>query len=131
MTANLNAAVVCVAIAATGCASTTRSLIAEVSLGMTAEKVSELLGEPVARARQEPYQAWRYEYIDYRLQRDDHCFSPNDDCRPVCEHTTIWLNDDVVRSMTSIRVDSLKECGSSSLPINWENMPDYARRPDS
>ena len=130
MTANLNAAVLCVTFAAAGCASATRSLIAEVSLGMTAEKVSELLGEPVDRARQEPYQAWRYEYIDYRLGRDSDCGSPNDDCRPVCKHTTIWLNDDVVRSMTSIRVDSLEECGSSSLPINWEHMPDYAKHPD-
>ena len=128
MTANLNAAVVCVAIAAIGCASTTRSLIAEVSSGMTAEKVSELLGEPVARARQEPYQAWRYEYIHYRGR--DNCRSPNEHCRPVCEHTTIWLNDDVVRSMTRIYVDSLEECGSSSLPIYWEHMPDYAKRPD-
>jgi hypothetical protein len=47
----------------------------------------------------------------------------------VCEHTTVWFNDNEVRSMTSIHVDSMEECGISSTRISWDHMPEYVKEP--
>ena len=124
-----------IVIGVAGCASSTRSAIKNVRLGMSTDEVLALVGEPVTQAELHPYQAWHYEYRAFRFgDGGQQCgvsleFGPSG-CREVCEHTTIWFNDNEVRSMTSVHVDSLEECGTDSTPIIWEHMPDYVKGPD-
>lgn len=119
-----------------GCASSTRSAIGNVRLGMSTDEVLARVGEPVTQAELHPYQAWRYEYQAWRSREGDRpCGLSAGNvpvpCRQLCEHTTVWFNDNEVRSMTSILVDSMEECGKSAIPIIWEHMPEYVKRPDS
>jgi hypothetical protein len=122
-----------IAIGVAGCASTTRYAVKDVQLGMSTDEVLALVGEPVAQAEQHPYQAWRYEYrvtVSYDCLLGGGESAPGGPCRQVCEHTTVWFNNNEVRSMTSVGVDSLEECGTDSTPIIWEHMPDYVKAPD-
>lgn len=118
----------------TACASNTRYAVNDVSLGMTPNEVLALAGDPVASERLDAFRAWRYEY---RVPRSNGCIVGNEfgpqaePCGQVCEHTTVWFRNDEVRSMTSLRVDSLDDCGSGSTPIFWEHMPDYVRESGS
>jgi hypothetical protein len=133
MSSNLTLVGCLIVIGVAGCASTNRLAFKNVSLGMSSDEVLTLVGEPVAQAELDPYQAWRYEYRV--LGPTNPCDPPdvrgnNPTCRQVCEHTTVWFNDYEVRSMTSVRVDSLEECGIDSTPIIWEHMPDYVKGPD-
>ena len=113
-----------------GCATSTRSAIENVRPDMSTDEVLALVGEPVAQADLEPFQAWRYEYGVQICSGGSGELSPPT-CRRQCQHTTVWFNDNEVRSMTSILVDSMEECGTDSTPINWEHMPDYVKAPDA
>ena len=115
------------------CISSTRDAIKNVGLGMSTEEVRATAGAPTAQAEQGSYQAWRYEYrvlgpcTSMGSRRD----GGGRACRQICEHATVWFNDNEVRSITGIRVDSLKDCGQSSTPIYWEQMPGYAKGPST
>jgi len=117
-----------IVIGAAGCASSTRNAVDNVGLGMTTEEVRTIVGAPTAQAEQETYQAWRYEYrvVGPCAYKDGR----GSECRQLCEHATLWFNDNEFRSTTRIRVESLEECGESSTPIFWEHMPDYAKGPN-
>ena len=120
-----------IAIGIVGCAAPTRYVIQNVKLGMSTLQVSELVGEPTVLSDQEPYQAWRYEYqvLSKGECGDEYNVNPTP-CVHVCEYKTVWFTDNVVRSMTTFRVDSPQECGLGSVPINWDYMPKYANRPN-
>ena len=132
MSSNLTLVGCLIVIGVAGCASTNRLAVKDVKLGMSTDEVLALVGEPVAQAEQHPYQAWRYEY---RVTSSYDCLTggaesnPRGPCRQACEHTTVWFNNNEVRSMTSVRVDSLEECGTDSTPMIWEHMPGYVKGP--
>ena len=130
MSSNLTLVGCLIVIGVAGCASTNRLAVKDVKLGMSTDEVLALVGEPVAQAEQHPYQAWRYEYGVQICSGGSGELSPPT-CRRQCQHTTVWFNDNEVRSMTSILVDSMEECGTDSTPINWEHMPDYVKAPDA
>jgi hypothetical protein len=104
-----------------GCATPIKRATGDVRLGMSADQVIAILGDPARRSSRENDEAWRYE-DKVRISR--RC--PFAGCRRFCEHITVWFNDKVVKSMTSLRVPGLAECGSGSDPVNWDLMPDYA-----
>ena len=114
-----------------GCALSTRDSIKNVGLGMSTEDVQAIVGAPTAQAEQDPYQAWRYEYqvLSKGDCGDEYNVNPTP-CVYGCEYKTVWFTDNVVRSMTTFRVESVKECGLGSVPINWDYMPKYANRPN-
>ena len=105
-----------------GCATPTKRAAGDVRLGMSADQVFAILGDPARRSSRENDEAWRYEDI-VRVGR---CLRTSTGCRRVCEHITVWFYDKVVKSMTSLRVPGLAECGSGSDPVNWDLLPDYA-----
>ena len=114
-----------------GCAAPTRYVIQNVNLGMTTHQVSELVGEPTILSDQEPYQAWRYEYRVLSKSECEHETGINPSpCVHVCVYQTVWFADSVVRSMTTSRVEGLQECGLGSVPIDWDQMPEYVNRPN-
>jgi len=116
-----------------GCANSTKDAIRDIGLGMSMDDVEEALGQPKAHAEQGTYDAWRYEYrILGPLSCADglsHSTGRNPNCEQICEHATVWFNDNEVRSITSIRVHTLGDCRLQSTPINWEQMPAYAKEP--
>ena len=102
-----------IVIGVAGCGSTTKFSIKNVSLAMSADEVLGLVGEPIAQAELDRYQAWRYEY---RVKGPSNCKSPlvgGVTCRQMCEHTTVWFNDNEVRSMTSNQIGSSSLANSS------------------
>jgi len=111
----------------TGCASPTRLSIGNVRLGMSPDQVLAVVGEPAAQDERQHLRAWRYEYLN-RLAKDGGAvcgYYEYEPCRSYCEHTTVWFNDNNVRSMTLYAVDGMEGCGTGSTPINWEHMPDH------
>ena len=118
-----------------GCATSIKDTIRDIEPGMSKDGVKEALGQPKAHAEQGAYDAWRYEYrILGPLSCDDGLGSQgtgrNPNCEQICEHATVWFNDNEVRSITSIRVHTLGDCRLQSTPINWEHMPAYAKEPN-
>jgi Tfp pilus assembly major pilin PilA len=116
-----------IAVGVVGCAATAKNSIKHVSLGMSADEVLDLVGEPTAQAEQNDYKAWLYEY---REAGPPNCRGPDVGgvtCQQMCEHATVWFNNNEVRSITSIQTNSLEDCGTGSTPINWQHMPDYAK----
>ena len=118
-----------------GCATPTKDAIRDIGLGMSMNDVELALGQPKAHAEQGPYDAWRYEY---RILGPSSCKNPfaagggsgtNPNCEQICEHATVWFNENEVRSITSIRVHTLGDCRLESTPIDWEHMPEYAKEP--
>ncbi len=120
-----------IAIVILGCASSPRFLLLDVHMGMSKDQVLDILGEPASRSSQEPYQAWRYEY-KYLSQTKCTYATPNRIlmCSSECLYGTVWFNNNVVRALTGIRSDSLKECESGSIPVDWNHMPESVKRPD-
>ena len=113
------------------CASSTRTAVETIGLGMSKDEVQNIAGAPMAQAGRDHYQAWRYEYrvIGPCARMGGGRDGGGPACRQVCEHATVWFKGDEVRSITAIRVDSLEDCGQSSVPIFWEHMPDYVEGP--
>ncbi len=105
-----------------GCATPLKKATGDVRLGMSADQVFAILGDPARRSSRENYEAWRYEYI-VSVGR---CRWGSSGCRQVCEHITVWFYDKAVISMNSLRAPGLAGCGSGSEPVNWELLPDYA-----
>ena len=115
----------------TGCASPTRLSIGNVRLGMSPDQVLAVVGEPAAKDERQHLQAWRYEYLNYLSQQGElDCDGSGRHgsaapCRSYCEHTTVWFNNNNVRSMTLYAVDGMEGCGTGSTPIIWEHMPEH------
>ena len=110
-----------------GCASPTRLSIGNVKLGMSPDQVLAVVGEPAAKDERQHLRAWRYEYVNW-LTKDGEADCGHNElrpCRSYCEHTTLWFNDNNVRSMTLIAIDGMEGCGTGSTPIFWEQMPDH------
>jgi len=87
-----------------GCGATTKLAIQDVETGMTSAQVSNMLGEPRNRSFEGEYEAWLYS--------DPVSFG-------MCAHVTIWFEDTIVLSMSSIRY----RCRSGRPPPNWDKMP--------
>ena len=132
MAGNLNVAGGLIAIVILGCAPSTRSLVLDVYTGMTIHEVADILGEPTIWSTHENYEAWRYEYKQLprtvcKSSGTTRSQLPN--CAYVCEHATIWFTDEVVSAVTGAWVDNLKWCGACLMPIDWDQMPEYAKSP--
>jgi len=98
---------------------------------MSTNEVFDLVGAPVVREELYPHQAWRYEYlVQVGCDGVVGAFGPPPRCKQVCDHTTVWFNGGEVRSMTSVLIDRVAQCGKSALPIIWEHMPDYVKEPN-
>lgn len=106
----------------TACATPTRDMASDLIVGMPADQVFAIMGDPAKRASRDSYDAWRYEY-EVRVKP---CRFRGVGCRLVCKHTMVWLYRDVLASMTSIHVTRLSECGFDSEPVDWSLLPDYA-----
>ncbi len=119
-----------------GCAMSTNDAVRDIELGMSMYEVEEALGQPKAHAEQGAYDAWRYEYrvvgplsCKAGLHLGGGGTGRNPNCRQVCEHATVWFHDNEVSSATGILVYTLGDCRTQSTPINWEQMPAYAKEP--
>ena len=106
----------------TACVTPTRDAASELIVGMSAEQVFAIMGDPAKRSSRDSYEAWRYE----DRVRIKPCSHRNAGCRRVCKHIMAWFDRDVLISMTSIHVSRLTECGYDSEPVNWNLFPDYA-----
>ena len=102
---------------------------------MTPDQVQDAVGEPSIKDERQHLRAWRYEYPNY-LTDDGEAgcgwggrYGNAPTCRPVCEHMTVWFNDDYVRSMTFYAVAGMEGCGTNPAPIAWEHMPVHVDGP--
>jgi len=106
----------------TACATPARKTTGEVIVGMSADQVFVILGDPAKRSNRENYEAWRYEDI----VRIKPCTRRNSGCRRACKHTMVWFYRNVVASMTSLHVSDVARCEQGSDPVSWDLFPDYA-----
>ena len=104
------------------CATPTRNPANELIVGMSADQVFAIMGDPAKQSSRDSYEAWRYE----DTVRIKPCRFRNAGCRPACKHTMVWFDRDVLTSMTSTHVSRMAECGHDSEPVNWNLFPDYA-----
>ena len=104
------------------CATPARNPANELIVGMSADQVIAIMGDPAKRSSRDSYKAWRYE----DAVRINPCRFRATGCRRACKHTLVWFYRDVLVSMTGNNVSDLAECGSGSDPVNWDLMPDYA-----
>ena len=107
-----------------GCASRAQIEIptGDVRLGMSADRVSAILGIPSKQSSRANFESWRYEVIIKSRQCNRNTYK----CGHVCKYISVWLQNDVVVAMTSRRVDDLSDCGKGIEPVDWQLLPNYA-----
>jgi len=107
------------------CSTTVRYAIKDVKSGMSADQVTSILGDPAKRSSRGTYEAFRYE--TKVLIESDSCSREAGVTRCAssrqCEYVTVWLDNNVVKSVTGRYVSSKKECGLGTDPENWDLMP--------
>ena len=104
------------------CAAPSRNPANELLVGMSADQVVAIMGDPAKQSSRDRYDAWRYE----DTVRIKPCRGLNSGCRRACKHTMVWFDRDILVSMTSIHVSRLAECGYDSDPVDWSLFPDFA-----
>lgn len=113
-----------------GCTSSPRLRLLDVSEGMSSVQVSDILGEPARQSVHEPYSAWIYEYaqIDSTRCTDS---TPNaiGRCEKKCTHAIVWFNQDVVKIVTGYETENVTYCGEGLVPIDWDKIPEAVRHP--
>lgn len=105
-----------------GCISPVEKPTSNVRLGMSADEISFILGDPSRRASRAENEVWRYEdIINWRqCERDTY------NCRHSCNYVSVWFQNDVVIALTSRRVSNLSDCGKGMEPVDWRLLPNYA-----
>lgn len=91
-----------------GCGATTTLAVQDVQPGMTEAQVLSMLGEPRRQSFADTHEAWLYD--------DAVGFGR-------CAYVTIWLVDDVVRSLNNFT----RGCFGATAPPNWDRMPDLQK----
>lgn len=105
-----------------GCVSPAEKPTSHVRLGMSANDISSILGNPSKRSSRDNYAVWRYEDIIKWDRCDQHTYN----CRHACKYVSVWFQNDVVIAMTGRRVGNLADCGKGLEPVNWQLLPNYA-----
>lgn len=107
------------------CGTTKQNAFENVVLGMTADQVTSELGEPARRSSRGTYDAFRYENVI--TVKSGTCIyeSGIKRCKNThrCQYMTVWLEGEIVKSVTQRSDLDLKDCGSGLEPEDWRLMP--------